>query len=226
MGALLVSPAGAQAAPNLTASPSTANPGDTITLTAAGCADAPRLGYQAVDGSGATFEVDTTADGAGTYSADIAAPVGDLYAYFLFGECGVGSTIVESPIARVDVEAPLLYASPSPQLPELIQGTDCPPGATPAVTLTTGGERYDIGELEVDEFGDWFISAYSGVLPVLPAGPSTVQATCGDLVYDTLTLDPPGRPEEPTPPAVAPAPAPVASAPSATPVPGSARFTG
>lgn len=229
LGVLLVDPAGAQATPTITATPGAADPGDAITVTVEGCDAPPRIGYQVVDGSGQTFEVDSTDAGGGAASAQVEAPVGDLYLYLPFGECGVGTTLTESPTARVDVQAPLLYASPSPELPETVFGTDCPAGATPVATVASSSGTYEITDLAVDERGDWSFYTLSA-LPVVPYGPGTIDATCGDVVYDTLAIDPPLRPGGDPPdgaddPAVT-TPGPGSAAPAATPVPGRARFTG
>lgn len=229
LGVLLVDPAGAQAAPTLTASPDAANPGDVITVTVEGCEEPPGLGYQVVNGSGRTFEVDTVDAGGGTFSTQVVAPFGDLYVYLRFGECGLGTTLAESPILWLDVEAPLLFAVPSPELPLTIYGTDCPSGATPELTFTFGAQSYDVGDLAVDDRGDWSLYTLDEVpdAAVAPPGPSRVDATCGDLVYETLDILGADEPGPTTTTITTPPTTPAdGSSPAARPVAGTATFTG
>ena len=47
-------------------------------------------------------------------------------------------------------------------------------------------------DLEVNEFGDWLLDVLFD-LPVLPAGPTRVEATCGGVTYDA-SVGPSGPP--------------------------------
>lgn len=222
---VLVGPAGAQAPPTLTVSPESVLPGATVTVTASGCADVPLVGYQVQGTDGETVELTLTLtlthDGDGTSSGEVVAGRGDLFFFLLDGCDGAQAE------ARAEVEDPFLFALPSNDLPLTITGTDCPPNATPVVSVTTGGQTYEVPDLTVDAFGDFVLDVLLD-LPVAPAGPTTVEATCGDVVYAPLELTPPLV--EAVPPITGVTTTTAAGSPGtaapASPIAGNARFTG
>lgn len=222
MGGLLASGgvADAQAAPTLTLSATTASPGDAITVTLTDCPDQPTLSAaeQFKDG----IPLLTPADqGGGTWSEEVTVGIADI-TFSLLDGCG-GADLQ----ATVDVENPILVPGPilSPEV-RLVFGTDCPDGATPdARVVDSGGTTRTAPPLEVDAEGDW-----TWDLPTdLPPGPTRVEASCGEVVYEPLAFVVPGTttpPSTSTTTTTSPTDTGPPTASPAAPVSGAARFTG
>lgn len=95
--------------------------------------------------------------------------------------------------ARFDVDNPQLAPGPSwahigawrPQLDgTTVIGTDCPSGTTVTVEFSVGGRAVRTEIIDIDSYGDWEVP-----IPGVEGRPALeVTASCGDLVYEPITV--------------------------------------
>lgn len=209
-------------APALTVTPTSVDPGATVTVTATDCGDTQVSVDQFEEGQDVVVAIDLDSQGGGTWSTEVTAGQADT-TFSVSQGCGGAQ-----PEAIVDVENPQLFLRPNASFPESVVGTDCPVGATPDVTVyTNGNPPFSVPTPDVDASGDWFVDLFLTPVPQ-STGPGRVEATCGEVAYAPVTFDIPGGPTtttEPAPTSEAVPPVPT-TAPPATPVSGAAQFTG
>lgn len=214
---------------DLTVTPANGEPGDDYRVTVS-CGESPmiyrrNLQDDRVQGTIAPFPADEVVEvSPSSWAVDQVATRFDA-------EYRATCADVEGGEGRFDAEAPHLWFGPRPRNvtglndpKTTVEGTDCPPGTTARVAITSDGET-SVSEATIDQYGDWSLT-----LPA-PLGTQelTIEASCGDVLYDSLrvaTTMPTGGPA--TTAAAPSTPAPVVSggAEPATARPGNAAYTG
>lgn len=94
---------------------------------------------------------------------------------------------------RYDVDAPALFPGPTvvgwgdwdPRRPATqVIGTDCPDGTTASVTISGPGGFTDTQTAPIDRYGNWEVP----IPAAAPTGDLHVDATCGSLHFDPITI--------------------------------------
>jgi hypothetical protein len=200
--------AGAQEGPTLTVSPPRGTEGDpiTFTFTAAGCGTPT---FTTFTWSSPVSQPETgTEVSAGIWQIDLVDTGAD---FMLTATCGGGSVT-----ATYDSDVPEFYfLGTDPPVGEVI-GTECDQPTATVVVVTADGETSQL-DVPVDDEGTFSTGAY----PILL---DRVEATCGDLVYETIEFG--GLPTATTTTTTTTPPGPVAPAAPARPVAGAAAYTG
>ena len=229
VGLALLGGAAAHAAGGIELTPSSGPPGTPYKVTVS-CGEAPLVyqGFSQGDhvpgtiGPRPSDEVNEVSPS--TWQVDATAGGWDSPWYATCGDSEAGS-------ARFDTDNPQLWFGPRPSCcgedpshpRTILEGTDCPAGSTATVSFTVDGT--DTGATAaVDELGDWSVP-----LPgPLGSQELTIDASCGAVVYDQVTVTTTSTSTPGTVPATVPAsvPATVPPATPATPQDATADFTG
>lgn len=169
--------------PTVDVSPQTILPGETATVTVTGCDEQP---------SGiVSFEYDDVAidwafveTSPGTWTQSFRGGQLDL-----FGIVSCPGWINDDDVV-IDVDAPTmffgLYYGPfgTQDPPTEVIGKDCPRGTTAAVEIRSG-DSMTTTEAALNPYGDWAVD-----LPATTAiEGATVRASCGDVIYDSITYE-------------------------------------
>lgn len=166
----------------VTVSPEAPLPGESVTVSVTGCTGEPSATVVA-DGDDVALSPQFTEGPSGTWTASsLTAPGADLRGYL---SCAGGEASFE-----VDVEAPYLrfgpFVAPGGYVEplETLDGTDCPPGTTAAISFDGAGQHWSAAA-PTDAGGDWSVALPS--FATLPVGTAiTASASCGALTYRSI----------------------------------------